>query len=231
MNKLLSKYEFQSDYIFKSLSRAENELANAVMENVRFKKGKSLFYEGGIPTGVFLLSKGKAKIYKTGSDAKEQIFYIYGEGDLIGYHALLCDERYEDSCETLGDVEASFISADNFIELMEKIPTLKKSLLKNMSHEFGVLVNTITILAQKSLRIRLALYLLLLDGRYRSGSNEKSGIKLSRIDLANLIGTVRESLGKLIKEFREEGLISVSGRIIYVENPKGLYDIIQSNYC
>jgi CRP-like cAMP-binding protein len=231
MDKLLSKYEFQSDQIFELIPKKHEYLVNSVLEPVQFKKGKMLFYEGGIPTGVLILFKGKAKIYKMGSDGKEQIFYIYRAGDLIGYHALLCDERYEDSCETLEELEAYFISLDNFLALMEKIPTLRKLLLRNMSHEFGVLVNTITILAQKSLRVRLALYLLILNRRYNMAPAQDKGINLSRTDLANIIGTARESLGKLIKEFREEGLITVSKRIIYVNSPKELYEIVTSNYC
>lgn len=231
MNHFLSKYEFQSDRIFSDLKPFEQEKAQSFMEDVEFKKGKLLFYDGGIPTGVFLLTKGKAKIYKTGSDGKDQIFYIYREGDLIGYHALLCEERYEDACETLENVEAKFISKSNFIALMDEIPSLRKLLIKNMSHEFGVMVNTITLMAQKSLRVRFAVYLLLLNARYTEGKEGSLGINLSRVDLANIIGTARESLGKLIKEFREEGLIKVNNRLIIIEKPHQLYGIVKSNFC
>ncbi len=230
MKHLLAKFEFNSNAIFENLSSEESNIVQKVMEPVSFKKGAMLFYEEGISTGVFLLVEGKAKIYKTGVDSKQQIFYIYKKGDLIGYHALLCNERYEDSCEAIIDCKTMFISADNFLNLMEQIPSLKQSLIQNMSHEFGVLVNTITVLAQKSLRVRFALYLLILDQRFNSDSSENMGITLSREDLSNIIGTARESLGKLLKEFREEGLISVKKRTIFVEKYQQLYELVISSY-
>jgi len=87
-----------------------------------------------------------------------------------------------------------------------------------MKKEFGMLVNTITILAQKPLRERLALYLLILHEKYLEKETEKAKINLSREDLANIIGTARESLGRLLKEFREENLISINKRTIEITN-------------
>ncbi len=226
MEHLFSKYDFKSDLILSNLSEEEEGIVNSSMEWIPFKKGKMLFYEDGIPTGVFLITKGKAKIYKTGMDGKEQIFYIYREGDLLGYHALLCNERYEDSCESLEPCETKFISAKKFNQLLDKIPSLRLSLIQNMSHEFGVMVNTITLLAQKSLKVRFALYLLVLDTRYNN-----NGINLSREDFANIIGTTRESLGKLIKEFREDSLIAVDKRIISILNREGLFELTKSSYA
>lgn len=224
MKNLLLKYEFKSDLILKGLSLEEQKIIESYMEPVFFKKGKMLFYEDGIPTGVFLLKSGKAKIYKTETDGKEQIFYIYKSGELLGYHALLCNERYEDSCESLEACETQFISQVNFNNLLVQIPSLQAQLIKNMSHEFGVLVNKIALLAQKSLRARFAIYLLILDYRFQN-----DGINLSRMDFANLIGTTRESLGKMIKEFREEKLIEVSSRVIIILNRIAIFEIYNRN--
>lgn len=187
-------------------------------QRLTFKKGKLIFYEEGIPTGVFLVKRGRAKIYKTGIYGKDQIFYIYKRGDLFGYHALLANEKYEDSCEALEDCEILFFSRKDIEHLLEKIQKLKLLFIQNMSHEFGVLVNTITILAQKPLRERLALYLLILNERYFDEENQKAEINLSREDLANIIGTARESLGRLLKDFKEEKLIKINKRTIEIIN-------------
>ncbi len=221
----LKKFDFESDKIISALDTDERNLLLNHAEKLSFKKGKLLFYEGGIPTGVFIIDSGKAKIYKTGLDGKDQIFYIYRSGDILGYHALLCNEQYEDACETLEPCHISVISASNFNKLMEDIPKLRALLIQNMSHEFGVLVNTITVLAQKPLRERLALYLLVLNNRY-----DNSIIEIPRDDLANLIGTARESLGRLLKEFKEENLISINGRKIEIVNEKKLLHIASSQY-
>ena len=212
----INQLHFESDKILSALSPKDKEYFLSFAQRLTFKKGKLIFYEEGIPTGVFLVKRGRAKIYKTGIYGKDQIFYIYKRGDLFGYHALLANEKYEDSCEALEDCEILFFSKKTVEHLLEKIQKLKLLFIQNMSHEFGVLVNTITILAQKPLRERLALYLLILNERYFDEENQKSEINLPREDLANIIGTTRESLGRLLKDFKEEKLIKIDKRTIVI---------------
>ena len=212
----INQLHFESDKILSALSRVDKEYFLSFAQQLNFKKGKLIFYEEGIPTGIFLIKRGRAKIFKTSIYGKDQIFYIYKRGDLFGYHALLANEKYEDSCEALEDCEILFISKKDVEHLLEKIQKLKLLFIQNMSHEFGVLVNTITILAQKPLRGRLALYLLILHERYYEKETEKSKINLPREDLANIIGTARESLGRLLKEFKEEKLITINKRTIEI---------------
>lgn len=222
----LENLRFESDKILSSLSIKEREHFLSYGKQLFFKKGQLVFYQEGIPTGAFLLKKGKAKIYKTGEYGKDQIFYIYKEGDLFGYHALLCNEKYEDSCEVLEDSEVVFFNKYDFDLLLQKISNLNALLMQNMSHEFGVLVNTITILAQKNLRERLALYLLVLHERY-SHQGEQVEIILPRQDLANIIGTTRESLGRLLKEFKEDKFIQIKKRSIEILKMEKLKKIAQ----
>lgn len=223
----IKKFEFESDKILSSLAQEDRNLFFEHADTLTFKKGKLIFYESGIPTGVFLIESGRAKIYKTGLDGKDQIFYVYKAGDLLGYHALLCNEQYEDSCEALEECKIKFISRSNFDMLLQKIPNLNQLLIQNMSHEFGVLVNTITVLAQKPLRERLALYLLVLKGKY---AEQEGAILLPREDLANIVGTARESLGRLLKEFKEEQLIEVDHKIIRVKQSEKLQKLASSEY-
>lgn len=230
MSLNINKLHFESDKILTSLSESDKELFLSFAERLVFRKGKLIFYEDGIPTGIFLIKSGRAKIYKTGLYGKDQIFYIYKRGDLFGYHALLCNEKYEDSCEALEDCEILFLSKDKLEFLLQEIPKLKLLFIQNMSHEFGVLVNTITILAQKPLRERLALYLLILNERYYDEETQKSLIMLPREDLANIIGTARESLGRLLKEFKEENLIRINKRAIEITDLVKIEKIAKSEY-
>ena len=224
----INKLQFESDKIMTALSKKDKSYFLSFAKKLIFKKGKLVFYERGIATGVFLMKKGRAKIFNTGIYGKDQIFYIYKKGDLLGYHALLCNEPYEDSCEALEDCEILFINKSDFEHLLQKMPKLKLLLIQNMSHEFGVLVNTITILAQRTLRERLALYLLILNERYFNEESQKPLINLPREDLANIIGTTRESLGRLLKEFKKEKLIKIDKRAIEITNRNSLKKIANS---
>ena len=222
----VEKFNFQSDRILSSLGPEDQTLFLSEATPLKFKRGKLVFYEEGIPTGVFIIESGRAKIFKTGLDGKDQIFYIYKKGDLLGYHALLCNEHYEDSCEALEDCQMLFIKRSRFEVLLKKVAGLQTLLIQNMSHEFGVMVNTITVLAQKPLRERLALFLLILQQKYVTIGS----IMLPREDLANMIGTARESLSRLLKEFREENLIIIENKAIRLLNPDKLHKIANSQY-
>lgn len=222
MNDFLNKFDFQSHLLFEGLDADEIAQVNYYMEELSIKKGSMLFYEDGIPTGIFQLKKGRAKKSKRGFNGEEQLFYIYKPQDVLGYHALLSEERYQDSCEALEDLEVHFIAKSNFLKLLSDIPKLKDAFIKNMSHEFGVLANIVAVLAQKDQNTRLAIFLFVLQERFEQYDPTIDGVDLSREDLANCIGTSRESLGRSLKFFKDEGLIEVNRRTIKIKNKKGL---------
>ena len=226
MKNFFSKFDFQSDLLFSALDAREKKIATRSMEPLFIKKGSMLFYEDGVPTGIFHLKKGRAKKFKRGFSGEEQIFYIYTPGDVLGYHALLGEERYQDSCEALEDLEVNFISRNNFFKLLEDIPSLKAAVIKNIAHEFGVLANIIALLAQKDQNTRLAIFLLLLDQKFNKNSEEDTGIDLTRDDLANVIGTSRESLGRSLKVFKDQGLIETDKRTIYIKNKAAMFQLL-----
>ncbi|MCK0131283.1 Crp/Fnr family transcriptional regulator [Flavobacteriaceae bacterium F08102] len=227
MKDFYAQFDFQSNLLFDALTVSEKNKVFTAMEPLFIPKGSRLFYEEGIPTGIFQLKKGKAKKIKRGFSGSEQIFYIYTAGDVLGYHALFGEERYQDSCEALEDLEVSFIPKDVFFALLKSIPTLQQTFIKNIGHEFGVLANIIAVLAQKNQHARLAINLLILDHRFNQQCQDYNGIDLTREDLANIIGTSPESLGRSLKHFREQGIIVVEKRVIYIKNKQALFQLLQ----
>jgi len=219
-------FDFKCDLLLQSLKKEEVALVESVQEKLFFESGDKIFYEDGIPTGMFELVKGRVKKYKTVINNQQQIFYIYTKNDLFGYHALLSENRYQDACEALEKVEINFISKKNFEMLLDKIPKLKDALLYNMAHEFGVLVNTIAVLAQKSQNIRLALFLLVLQKRFRKKDPNAKGVDITREDLANIVGTSRESLSRSLSFLKKENLIRVNKRVITVVDEKKMEEFI-----
>ena len=99
-----------------------------------------------------------------------------------------------------------------------------RRLLKTLSHEFSVLANSITILARRSVRERLALQLVVVREKYKGDfpPGEVVEIDLSREDLAGLVGTARENVVRTLSEFKEEGIVETRGRKIIVKDIKKL---------
>ncbi len=186
-----------------------------------YKKGQILFHEGTRPMGIFCINRGKVKIYRLGSDGKEQIITIASVGDVLGYKAMLSEENYSVSGETLEDCNICFIPRANFLEMLEQSPELYQRLLKKVCQEMGLMTEKLTNLAQKSVRERMALTLVMLHDTYGldAVSNGPVVINLTREDLANIVGTATETLIRLLHDFKDEGLVSTEGRRIMITDP------------
>ncbi|WPP52082.1 Crp/Fnr family transcriptional regulator [Catalinimonas niigatensis] len=189
-----------------------------------YKKGQILFHEGTRPLGVFCVNQGKIKVYKLGFDGKEQIVNIIGEGGLLGYKAMLAEEPYSVSAETLEDCTICFLSKPNFLQTLSDSSDLNKRLMKQLCHEYGVMNENLTNQAQRTVRERLAITLLKLKDTYGLDYHENGPVEinLTREDLANIVGTATETLIRLLHEFKEDKLISTKGRKITIDNPAGL---------
>jgi len=112
---------------------------------------------------------------------------------------------------------------------VERSEILSRRLLRTLSHEFVVLVNSLTVASRRPVRERLALQLIVVREKYKSETNNSPvEINLSRDDLASLVGTARENVVRILSEFKEEGILSTRGRKIMVRDIKRLIEV--ANY-
>jgi CRP-like cAMP-binding protein len=226
----IDKWDFESESIFADLPLADLELLMARKSEQAYKKGEIIFLEGGYPTGIFYIVKGMAKKYKMDGEGREQIIYVANTGELLGYHAILSGDSYPDSAAVLEDSIIAFIPKEDFLAAIKQSDVLNRRLLKTLSHEFAVLANSLTMFAQKSVRERLALQLIVIREKYKVDfeSGMPVEINMSRDDLASLVGTARENVVRMLSEFKEEGIVRTSGRRIIVLDVKKLIKI--ANY-
>jgi len=216
-------FRFNTKGIFEGLPAEDLRALQEASVTHAYRKGEIVFREGGIPAGIFYMVRGRVKKYKSTPKGGEQIFYICTPGELLGYHAVLSEERYPDSAATLEESEITFIPRDAFLRVLHSSTLLSNRLLKTLGHEFSVFINNITHLATKSVRERVALNLLILDERFRGDSSESpASINLSRADFANMVGTAKETLVRLLQQMKAEGLIESRGRTIRIVDRKGL---------
>lgn len=220
----IDKFHFRSDSVFEGLPIVDLEFLESRMVTKKYKKGTNIFNEGSFPAGIFYLIKGKVKKFKVDKDGREQIIYVCNSGELLGYPALLSEETYSDSASTLEESEIAFIHKVDFLKVLSQSPILSTRLLKNLSHEFGVLENSIAAFAHKSVRERVALSLLILKEKFKEkgDENKKVEIVLSREDLSNIVGTAIETLVRLLHDFKDEGLIETEGKKIRILDSKRL---------
>lgn len=185
-----------------------------------YKKHQAVFLEGSFPRGVYCINQGLVKIYKRGDEGKEQIIHIAKAGEMVGFRAMFTEEPYKVAAESLEESNICFIGKEDFLNMMDTNPVLRKGIIKELSKELADRADFITNMAQKSVRERLAFTMLILMDVF-----DDEPINLSREDLANFVGTATETLIRLLKDFKEEGIIEVQTRKIFVLDKNRLLQI------
>jgi CRP-like cAMP-binding protein len=223
----IDKWDFESESILADLPVSDLEILMSRKSEQVYKKGQIIFREGGHPSGIYYIADGKAKKYKADLEGREQIIYVANTGELLGYHAILAAESYPDSAAVLEESTIVFIPKEDFLEAINQSDVLNRRLLKTLSHEFAVLANSLTLFAQKSVRERLALQLIVIREKYKVNFEPDMPVEinLSRDDLASLVGTARENVVRMLSEFKAEGTVETKGRKIIVLDVKRLIKI------
>ena len=226
-DSVAERFIFNSNSAFSNLPEHIKEDVLSQMIVKQFKKGQNIFTEGTYPAGIYFIKKGKVKKYKSLNGGREQIIYVCCEGELLGYAAFLSEEWYPDSAAALTEAIIGFISKDKLLRFLDQYDELSKMMMKNLSHEFGVLVNVIATNAQKTVRERVALTLLILYEKFKDNVNENDDVEivLTRADFANIVGTAVATLVRLLHDFKEEQLIRTQGRKIVILNKYQLLEI------
>ena len=226
----IDKWDFKSQSILMDLPKEDWSSLTTHMSTQMYDKGEVIFREGAYPTSIFYIMSGMAKKYKLDKEGKEQIIYVANSGELIGYHAILEEDRYPDSAAALEESKIGFIPKEDFLDVLQHSAILNRRLLKTLSHEFAVLVNSIALFASRPLRERLSIQLIILREKYKVEFQPGMfvEINMSRDDLASLVGATRENVLRILAEWKEQEIIVTRGRKIIVKNVPKLLKI--ANY-
>jgi CRP/FNR family transcriptional regulator, polysaccharide utilization system transcription regulator len=188
-----------------------------------YRKGQVIFNEGSYPFGVYCINSGKIKLSHLGDDGKEQIIRLLKGGDVIGYRALLSGDRYSASAIALEDANVCFVPKDLFIGILKKDAGISFEMMKLLSNELHRAEVKLTHLAQKPVRERLAETLLFIKETYGCEPDGTTlNVRLSREEIANLVGTATESTIRLLSEFKKDGMIDLEGKKIKITNSRQL---------
>lgn len=193
-----------------------------------FKKGEPLFVENSYSKGVYIVRKGKVKIFQTGEDGKKSIVYFYHKGDFFGHRPILANEPHPVTATAMDQVVLSFIPKEVLLKLLATSETLARALLLNLSKEFSVWVNKLSLFTRYNLKKRVALTLLILHNVYRRADEEtkKVRILINREDFASYVGTAKETLVRMLRLFKDEGIVTSRGTIIHITNMPALQNMV-----
>ena len=210
-------------HVFETAKSNDRDILSLLSDNrdvSKYKRKQIIYVEGNRPARLYYIKKGKVKTYKTNEDGKELIVGIYGEGDFLGYVALLEGTVYKERAETMENTELAIIPKDEFDALMntrkEVVVRFMTMLARNITEKEQLLLG----LAYNSLRKKVADALITVNRKY------KTSINISRENLAAIAGTATASMIRTLSEFKSEKLIEIHDGAITIINEKELENLL-----
>jgi CRP/FNR family transcriptional regulator, dissimilatory nitrate respiration regulator len=188
-----------------------------------YQRGETIFFEGDIAVGFYMVAEGRVKIFKMSPAGKEHILHIFGAGEPFGEVPVFHGRPFPASAEALEKTATIYFPRDRFIRLVEANPSIALNMLGVLSLRLRRFTNQIENLSLKEVPARLAGYLLYLSEE--QGSAARVDLPITKGQLASLLGTIPETLSRIFAKMSEEGLIDVQGRQIELLDRDGLADL------
>ena len=212
--------------LFQNVQEEDLKKIRAIAVDKFFNKGRTVFSEGDKGNGFYLVADGKVKIYKVSMDGKEQILHIYGPGSPFGEVAVFAGKNFPANAETLLKSHLLFFPRAAFIELISDNPSLSLNMLAMLSMRLRQFTVQVENLSLKEVPGRLASYLIYLTRE--QGTEEIVALPVSKGQLASLLGTIPETLSRILGKMSMSGLIAVDGREIKLLDLTGLVDLAEN---
>ncbi len=191
-----------------------------------YKKKEAIYRESDFANSVYFIKSGRVKTYRINDDGKEFITGLHKAGDFIGYLAVLEDKNRSECAIVLEDTSLALISKKELLELLYSNNEVAYKFIELLSGKLESKEQELIDLAFNTVRKRVADALLRLKKTYQETEEDgQFSISISRGDLAAIVGTAKESVIRILSEFKEDGVISVKGSEIKVKKTKVLQEL------
>jgi len=193
-----------------------------------FPQGAILFVEGQDVRGAYIICSGRVKLSTTSREGKTLILRIAEPGEVLGLHATVSGKPYELTAETLQPCQLDFIKRDDFQRFLQNHAEACLNAAKHLSQNVQSAYEMIRSLGlSHSVSEKLARLLLEWSS---DGETTKDGIRikvsLTHEEMAQLIGTSRETVTRVLGEFRDQHLAHLHGSTLLIQNKAGLERLI-----
>lgn len=194
----------------------------------RFDRGQVIFLEGEPCAGLFVVGEGEVKIYKLSPQGREQILATLTPGGTFNEVAVLDGGPNPASAAAIVPTQVWVVARDDMRRLAQAHPSLAWALIESMARRARHLVEMVEDLSLRSVKARLAKLLLAEAERSRSqGAIERSQM-VTQSEMAARLGTVREMVGRALRELADEGMITLDRQRIVIDDPDGLSAVAES---
>jgi CRP/FNR family cyclic AMP-dependent transcriptional regulator len=219
----------REERLFCNMSDDTMAALDAIKFTSVYPKGSVLFVEGEQPRGVFILCSGKAKLTTSSSEGKTLIVKIAQPGEILGASAAILGKKYEVSAETLEPGQVNFIRREDFIRFLGGQAEACMHAVQHLSEKYHSAQRGIRSLGlSQTTSEKLAR--LLLDWCARDGEETAGVIRLHVLltheEIAQMIGTTRETITRLLSDLKRKKVIAVRGASVFIQKKSELESMV-----
>lgn len=211
--------------LFQGLTAEDLDELAMILTDQEFKRGQTIFSEGDEGLGFYVVVSGLVKIYKLSMDGKEQILHIFEPGEPFAEAAVFSGASFPAHALALKTSRVFFFPRASFIEVIKNHPTLAMNMMAALSMRLKKFAHMIEALSLKEVPGRLASHILYLYEQQED--SEEVDLKIAKNHLASLLGTIPETLSRILTKMHKQGLISSSGSTITILDHDGLEDLAE----
>jgi CRP/FNR family transcriptional regulator, cyclic AMP receptor protein len=218
----------RQDRMFCNLAPETLEVLDRIKFTGIYPKGSMLFVEGEQPRGVFFLCSGRAKLTTSSSEGKTLIVKLAEVGEVLGASATILGKPYEVSAETIEPSQLNFIKRDDFLRFLQSHADVCMHTAQQLSEKYQSAQRDLRSLGlSQTTSVKLAR--LLLDWADTRGEVTPKGTRITLLltheEAAQMIGTTRETVTRILSAFKKRGLIEVKGANLFILDRKQLEEI------
>jgi CRP/FNR family cyclic AMP-dependent transcriptional regulator len=220
----------REEHLFCNLSPSALQRLNEIKSTAVYPKSAILFIEGQQPRGVFVLCNGKAKLSTSSSDGKTLITKISEPGDVLGLNAAISNHPYEVTAEMIEPGQANFIPRDALLQFLKQQGEVALRVAEQLSRNYYTAYEEIRTLglttspAEKFAKLLLSWY----SEKTQINGQAQLKLTLTHQEIAEMIGTTRETVSRLFSDFKKKQLLQVKGSTLVLRNKAALQKLVRA---
>lgn len=217
----------REEHLFCNLPPAAVQKLNEIKSTAVYPKSAMLFIEGQQPRGVFVLCTGKAKLSTSSAEGKTIITQISEAGDVLGLNAAISNHPYEVTAEMIEPGQANFITRDALLRFLREYGEVAVRVAEQLSRNYYTAYEEVRTLGLTNSPAEKFAKLLL---GWAAGNGDPLQIKLTftHEEIAEMIGTTRETVSRLFSEFKRKQLVQLKGASLFIRNKAALEKMVNS---
>jgi len=220
----------KNEICFIKTNSSEKQLAEIAKNKMmqQYKKHQQVFYEGNISDSVYFIYAGTVKVFKTGAFNRDHVIRLSVVGDILGHRGIISEGVYPVSAQTLEPTVICQFTKEYFLSLLHEIPQLAISLMMFYGNELNYEESKLRDMSLFNVREKVAKALLILIERFGLDDNNAiiNANLLTRQDIAECVGISSNQVTKVLADFKQEQLISLTAKNIVILNQDGILDIV-----